>query len=490
MPVNVLLVSSGSDCESVKESLGARGHQVTWAKTPPTAFKKGQNRPGLVIVDLVFRHRALKLIRTLRDGRDRPAVLAIAVPGHPTIARSALLLGVTDIVTRPINLAHLAAAAANAVELGRLSPDPVPPSIPEEVERVVGDSEIMQSIFGTVQLVAPLDCSILLVGEVGTGRQTMAEAIHALGSNSSRPLETINCAAADGDRLECDLVGQISACAKGRRKRRARSRRPPSSAGTPSNGETLSGAPRARASEGTLYLQQVDRLAPRLQDLLMQLLDANQSLVNGSRDTEAPCLRLISSSTPSVMDTVELGRFRKDLLDRLATVRLDLPPLRGRAQDIPLLAVSFLKQACDRNQLSTKTFCRSALTLLAALPWHGNVHELRAFVERLAAVVPRGLILQEDVLEHVDLGGSRTNGQADESLREARARFERDYISRVLQRHHARMGSAAEALGLERTNLYRKMKRLGIDLKQESGVQANVAFVNEPVAVRIRNRHS
>ena len=469
MPVNVLLVSSESDCEPVKDSLGALGHEVTCAKTPPTAFKTAsRNRPVLVIVDLIFRHRALKLIRTLCDGRFRPAVLAIAVPGHPDIARSALLLGVADILTRPINLAHLAAAAANAVELAQLSPDPVP-GVPEGVERVFGDSEIMQSILGTVQLVAPLDCTILLVGEVGTGRDSVAEAIHVLGSRSRRSFVTIDCAARDPDRLERDLLAQLSGSARGR-KRGARSPRPPSRAGMTPNGEIPPEALRARTSEGTLYLQQVDRLAPHLQDVLMHVLEANHSLVDGSGDTAAPRMRLISSSTPSVREAVELGRFRKVLFDRLATVRLDLPTLRGRSQDIPLLAAYFLKQACDRNQLATKTFDRTALTLLSALPWHGNARELRAFVERLAVVVPRGVILQEDVLEHVDLEGSQTNGQADESLREARARFERDYISRVLQWHHGRMGPAAEALGLERTNLYRKMKRLGIDAHKKTGL--------------------
>ena len=476
MPVNVLLVSSESDCEPVKDSLGALGHQVTCAKTPPTAFKTAsRNRPGLVIVDLVFRHRALKLIRTLCDGRFRPAVLAIAVPGHPDIASSALSLGVTDILTRPINLGHLTDAAANAVELAQFSPEPVPPSVPEEVERVFGDSEIMQSILGTVQLVAPLDCSILLVGEVGTGRDSVAETIHALGARSPRPFVTIDCAAGDPDRLERDLLAQLSGGARGR-KRGALSPRPPSRAGMTSNDETLPRAPRAKTSEGTLYLQQVDRLTPHLQDVLMHVLEANHSPVEGSSDTGAPRMRLVSSSTPSVKEVVELGRFRKDLLERLATVRLDLPPLRGRSQDIPLLAAYFLKQACDRNQLATKTFARGALTLISALPWHGNARELRAFVERLAVVVPRGVILQEDVLEHVDLEGSQTNGQADESLREARARFERDYIVRVLQRHHGRMGPAAEALGLERTNLYRKMKRLGIDANKKPGSPFYVPF--------------
>ena len=125
MPANVLLVSSEPDSELVTDSLGALGHHVTCATTPPAVFKTAsQDRPGLVIVDLAFRNRALKLIRVLRDGRDRPPVLAIGMPGHPKVARSALLLGVTDIVTRPINLAHLTAAAVNALELAQLAPDP------------------------------------------------------------------------------------------------------------------------------------------------------------------------------------------------------------------------------------------------------------------------------------------------------------------------------------------------------------------------------
>ena len=209
MPVNVLLVSSESDCEPVREKLGALGHQVTCARTPPAAFKTAsQDQPGLVIVDLMFQHRALKLIRTLCAGRNRPAVLAIAVPGHPSVARSALRLGVTDVVTRPINLAHLVDTAANAVELLRTLPEPVPVGVPDAVDRVFGNSEIMQSLLGTVRLVAPLDCSILLVGEVGTGRNSLAETIHELGSRSSQPLVTIDCAASDPDRLQRDLMGQ------------------------------------------------------------------------------------------------------------------------------------------------------------------------------------------------------------------------------------------------------------------------------------------
>ena len=304
MPVNVLLVSSESDCEPVKDSLGALGHEVTCAKTPPTAFKTAsRNRPGLVIVDLIFRHRALKLIRTLCDGRFRPAVLAIAVPGHPDIARSALLLGVADILTRPINLAHLAAAAANAVELAQLSPDPVP-GVPEGVERVFGDSEIMQSILGTVQLVAPLDCTILLVGEVGTGRDSVAEAIHVLGSRSPRSFVTIDCAARDPDRLERDLLAQLSGSARGR-KRGARSPRPPSRAGMTPNGEIPPEALRARTSEGTLYLQQVDRLAPHLQDVLMHVVEANHSLVDGPRSPSALCVG--PEGGPARLEVDQLG---------------------------------------------------------------------------------------------------------------------------------------------------------------------------------------
>jgi len=173
-------------------------------------------------------------------------------------------------------------------------------------------------------------------------------------------------------------------------------------------------------------------------------------------------LRFIAATPPRVDDWVDRGDLRADLVEALGVVRIELPPLRQRTEDIPLLATHFLKEACRRNGIPPKTFSRSALTLLSAMPWPGNASELRALTERLAVLITRGVVLLEDVLANVRLEGAEALGGPSGTLREARERFERDYVASVLQHHRGRMGDAARELGIERTNLYRKIKQLNI----------------------------
>ena len=179
------------------------------------------------------------------------------------------------------------------------------------------------------------------------------------------------------------------------------------------------------------------------------------------RDRLSP-VRVLAGAGPEILDAVDRGAFRRDLFERLALVRIDLPELRRRPQDIPLLATHFLKGACERHGTPAKVFSPSAQNLLAALPWRGNAKELQYLAERLAVLVQRGVVLQEDVLEQVHLDAAGTRGATGGRLRDAREQFEREFIAGVLQRHRGRMGVAAEELGIERTNLYRKMKQLGI----------------------------
>ncbi len=141
------------------------------------------------------------------------------------------------------------------------------------------------------------------------------------------------------------------------------------------------------------------------------------------------------------------GELRADLVETMGVVRVQLPPLRQRTEDIPLLATHFLKESCRRNGVPAKMFSRSALTLLAALPWPGNMAELRALTERLSVIITRGLLLLEDVLANVRLEGAEALGGPSGTLREARERFERDYVASVLQHHRGRMGDAAITLG-------------------------------------------
>ena len=190
------------------------------------------------------------------------------------------------------------------------------------------------------------------------------------------------------------------------------------------------------------------------------------------RDREAVCraiasrleldVRPIASVDPAFETALEEGRLRRDLYERLSLIRIDLPPLRQRREDVPLLANHFLKEMCRANGAPVKTLTRSALTLLAALPWRGNAPELRALLERLVLLDAA----------RVDPAGGRAGAGAARrqrnqpgggtTLREARLRFERDYIAAVVRQHHGRIAEAARALGIQRTNLYRKMRQLSV----------------------------
>ena len=153
---------------------------------------------------------------------------------------------------------------------------------------------------------------------------------------------------------------------------------------------------------------------------------------------------------------------RPDLYERLSLIRVDVPALRQRREDVPVLATHFLKELCKASGKPVKTLTRPALTLLAALPWRGNALELRTLLERLILLVPGGLIRLEDVLAHTQLEGNVSPTGLDATLRQARAKFERDYIAAVLQHHRGRIADAAKVLGIQRTNLYRKMRRLNL----------------------------
>jgi DNA-binding NtrC family response regulator len=156
------------------------------------------------------------------------------------------------------------------------------------------------------------------------------------------------------------------------------------------------------------------------------------------------------------------GRLRRDLYERLAQTFIDVPPLRRRREDIPALAVHFVRSICVAQGLPPKTFSRSALSLLTALPWHGNARELQQLIGTLVRSVRRQVIQLDDLLDQASLDGLAARVDPGLTLREAKARFERDCISAMLLRHHGRVGEAAKALGIQRTNLYRKVRQLNV----------------------------
>ena len=212
----------------------------------------------------------------------------------------------------------------------------------------------------------------------------------------------------------------------------------------------------SRAESGTLFLEHIEEMPSKLQGRLVRVL-------RSAADAETTAARLFVAVQPDVADLVRDGSVRTELYQQYALVRVDVPPLRDRRDDIPLLARQMLSDLCLTRGYPRKTLTKSAMTLLGALPWPGNLPELRGLVERLAVMLPGGVVRLEDLLTHVSLSGGELQGpQQGATLREARSRFERDYIAATLRRHRGRMADAARALGIQRTNLYRKVRALNL----------------------------
>jgi two-component system nitrogen regulation response regulator NtrX len=216
------------------------------------------------------------------------------------------------------------------------------------------------------------------------------------------------------------------------------------------------------ASGGTLFLQNLPEMPNRVQAKLHRVLRDREAVLSTDRSRLELDIRPIAAVDPGFESAVEEGRLRRDLYDRLSLIRIELPPLRQRREDVPFLANYFLKEICRANGAPIKTLTRSAVTLLAALPWRGNAPELRALLERLVLLTPHGSIRLEDLLAQVRLDSSEITSVGGTTLRDARLRFERDYIAAVVRQHHGRMGDAAQALGIQRTNLYRKLRQLSV----------------------------
>ena len=210
---------------------------------------------------------------------------------------------------------------------------------------------------------------------------------------------------------------------------------------------------------GTLYLQNVAEAPTRVQARLARLLRDGEATLAETGATLRFDVRMMAGVDSSVDASIEDGRLRADLFKRLSAIRIDMPPLRSRREDIPALTNYFLREICRRRRLPPKALSRPALSLIAALPWRGNAIELQIMLESVVAGLSGGKgIGIEDVLAHVRLDAGGVVSANGGTLRQARARFEAEYIADVVARHHGRMAEAAKALGIQRTNLYRKMR--------------------------------
>jgi DNA-binding NtrC family response regulator len=446
----VLYVPSSLEHRPVAGRLAELGLPVVAAGTAAEIVRLLARRPfTLALVNLTDDRGPLMAIRSIRAQRPDLYIAGLMDPARPLVAAEAMRAGVSDLLAWPLDAHDVAAAVANAVDRSSVEAPDLRDGSGAMREALFANSPSMRTMMERVRSVAAEHGGVLLCGERGSGRELVARAIHARSARADHAFVVVDCGAGALHDIELRLFGLVS-------DRRASG---PERRGTERVG--VDGAV-FRAQGGTLLLQNLVDAPSRVQTKLARLLRDGEAALAEERSVVDLDFRPIASVDFGMDTAIADERLRRDLYDCMASARLEVPPLRRRREDIPLIAVSLLRETCEKSRVPVKTCSRAALVMLAALPWPGNGRELRTLVESLVKSVPRPVIQLDDLFEHVRLDGLAARVEAGATLRDARARFERDWISAVLMKHHGRMGEAAKALGIQRTNLYRKVRQLKV----------------------------
>jgi two-component system nitrogen regulation response regulator NtrX len=375
---------------------------------------------------------------------DRPLVIMIS--GHGTIetAVKATKLGAYDFLEKPLSIERVLLVLKNAIDHRRLrlQNEQLRESANSPSD-IVGDSVPMKALRQQLGLMAGTNGRVLIFGESGTGKELVAHALHAMSLRSANPFVEVNCAAIPEDMIESELFGHMKGSFTAAHERKI--------------------GKFQKADGGTLFLDEVGDMSLRTQAKVLRSLEEQRFEPVGAHESIQVDVRVVAATNKNLEDEIEKGNFREDLFYRLNVIPFHVPPLRERKEDIPKLAVYFMDEFARAYGRKPKELTPQAIELLQEYHWPGNVRELRNLIERIV------ILHQQTRIDarHIPLQPARkpSAGRAQErygSLQDVREAAERDYIQKKLEEAHGNVTRTAELLGLERSNLYRKMRALGI----------------------------
>lgn len=402
--------------------------------------------PDLVLLDLRLPDRdGLSVLEELGTSEAPPPVIMMS--GHGTLesAVKATRLGALDFLEKPVQIDRLLLTVRNALQLDSLGREVS--ALRRTVVRrhgMVGDSPGLRRVIEAVRRAAPTQARVLVTGESGVGKELVARAIHDLSRRSDGPFLKLNCAAIPENLVESELFGHEKGAFTGADRRRL--------------------GRFERADGGTLFLDEVGEMPLALQARLLRVLQEGELERVGGNTTVPVDVRVIAATNRDLSEEIEAGRFREDLYYRLAVLPIEVPPLRERASDVPALAVALLSASCDAHDLPHREWSDEALRLLQAHDWPGNIRELGNLVDRLAILARDEVIRADDVRATLPGATTMVGSSIPEEgpLYELLEAFERRIIEDRITRFDGNMTQAAADLGLERSHLYKKVKRLGI----------------------------
>jgi DNA-binding NtrC family response regulator len=467
--------------EGLEALLTSEGFEVSLAETGEAGLHCLEERPfDLLLLDVSLPDRnGLDMLREIRRRDPQLSIILITAFGSIDMARAAFKSGAQDYITKPWSNDELIAQVSLAVEGRRLRDENV--QLKRALKQrynfpsIVGKSDKMLAVFDLVSQVAPSRSTILICGESGTGKELIAKAIHSASTRADKPFIPVNTGSIPADLLESQLFGHVK--------------------GAFTSAIASKKGLFEVADQGTIFFDEISTVSPETQAKLLRVIQEREFMRLGGTDTIKVDVRILAASNEDLMKLVREGRFREDLYHRLNVISIQLPPLRERKEDIPLLVERFLEQFCKENAKPPRLFTNGAMKLLMDYDWPGNVRELENVVERSVVLstqesmdvdllpeairsreIVRGVRLQ--LAEFLPPLPGEASGRATApapSLFEILEEVERRIIVDMLERTNWNQTEAAERFQVPLSTLNQKIKRLGIETRRRTNVPRGAA---------------
>jgi two-component system nitrogen regulation response regulator NtrX len=449
---SVLVVDDERDIrDSLRGVLEEEGYNVLLAESGEACLEQLRKRAcDVVLLDIWLPGMdGLDTLERIRQTQTDGGPEVVMISGHGTIetAVRATKLGAFDFLEKPLSIDRTLIVIKNALDAHRLRRENA--EFKKQIQSksvIVGESVPMKALRQQISVMAPSNGRVLIFGESGTGKELVAHAIHAHSLRHDNLFVEVNCAAIPEDWIESELFGHRKGALPG--------------AAGDKEGKF------ERADGGTLFLDEVGDMSLKTQSKVLRALDEQRFTRVGDDEAIRVDVRVIAATNKDLEEEISKGNFREDLFYRLNVIPFYVPPLRERKEDIPLLARHFLKEFSATYSRRSREITEEAIEVLTRYSWPGNVRELRNVIERLVIMNPTVHKIERKHLPPLMHREGSRNVSGFSTLHQARAAYERDYILKKLDENHGNVSRTAEVLGLERSHLYRKMKTLGIPVKE------------------------
>lgn len=449
--MNILIVDDERNIRlTLRDILEDEGHRTLLAESGERALELA-NKEELQMVILDVKLPGMDGIATFETLKARlPSLEVLMISGHSDIetAVKAVKMGAYDFLEKPLSMTKILTAVRNIAERQRLLLRVNQEKIRQtEKYRLVGNSRALQTVRDLIQRAAPTNAKVLIRGESGTGKELVAYAIHHQSARSQEPYVTFNSAAIPSDLVESELFGYEKGAFTG--------------AGDRKVGKL------ELAHKGTLFLDEIGDMSLSTQAKVLRFMQEGTFERVGGTKTHHLDVRLIAATHKDLEAMVQKGTFRKDLFYRLNVIPITLPPLREREGDLPLLVDHFLDFYARELNTPRKSLTPQALEQLESYPFPGNVRELKNLIERLYILLPTDKIQPQDLHPYLQATESPETSSvfSIQNFKKARREFEKAYLTRQLKRFRGNISKTARHLGMQPSNLSRKLKELGIENK-------------------------